>query len=205
MGDENLTQWSSGLEMVLKNEAETSESLYWLHHRSSSVASRNNDMINIPSIILQSVTGFLSATSGLVPPLALGAISILTGIMSTILAYYKFSAKAEGHRVCAQLYLKIYKQLEVELALPITQRSEPLKLLEDVRDKLSRVSEVSPDIPDSVITEFKHKFKDSTAKRPIIANGLDEILVYRDKDRIDTPIRIAIKPPARTDGTTPPK
>jgi hypothetical protein len=196
MGDENLTQWSSGLEMVLKNEAETSESLFWLHHRSSSVAARNNDMINIPSIILQSVTGFLSATSGLVPPLALGAISILTGIMSTILAYYKFSAKAEGHRVCAQLYLKIYKQLEVELALPITQRSEPLKLLEDVRDKLSRVSEVSPDIPDSVITEFKHKFKDSTAKRPIIANGLDEILVYKDKDRVFTPI---LKPPATTD------
>jgi hypothetical protein len=60
---------------------------------------------------------------------------------------------------------------------------------------------VSPDIPDSVIAEFKHKFKDSTAKRPIIANGLDEILVYKDKDRIDTPIRISIKPPARTDGT----
>jgi hypothetical protein len=56
------------------------------------------------------------------------------------------------------------------------------------------VSEVSPDIPDSVISEFKEKFKDSNAKRPIIANGLDEIMVYRDKDRVDTPIRINIKP-----------
>jgi hypothetical protein len=195
MSEDNLTQWSSGLETVLKNEAEVSESLFWLHHRASSVAARNNDFINIPSIILQSLTGFLSATSGLVPPLALGAISILTGIMSTILAYYKFSAKSEGHRVCAQLYLKIYKQLEVELALPISQRSEPLKLLEDVRDKLSRVSEVAPDIPDTVIAEFKDKFKDSTAKRPIIANGLDEIMVYKDKDRVDTPIRITVKPP----------
>lgn len=197
MSGDNLTQWSSGLETVLKNEAETSESLFWLHNRSSIVAARNNDLINIPSIILQSVTGFLSATSGLVPPLALGAISILTGIMTTILAYYKFSARSEGHRVCAQLYLKIYKKLEVELALPITQRTEPLKLLDDVRDKLSRVSEVAPDIPDAVIAEFRVKFKDSTAKRPIIANGLDEILVYRDKDRVDTPIRISLKPPTQ--------
>lgn len=194
MSEENLTQWSSGLEMVLKNEAETSESLFWLHNRSSSVASRNNDILNIPSIILQSLTGFLSATSGLVPPLALGAISILTSIMSTILAYYKFSAHAEGHRVCAQLYLKIYKQLEVELALPISQRTDPLTLLQDVRDKLSRVSEVAPDIPDAVIREFREKFKDSSAKRPIIANGLDEIYVYREKERIDTPVRIILKP-----------
>jgi hypothetical protein len=194
MSEENLTQWSSGLEMVLKNEAETSESLFWLHNRSSSVASRNNDMLNIPSIILQSLTGFLSATSGLVPPLALGAISILTSIMSTILAYYKFSAHAEGHRVCAQLYLKIYKQLEVELALPISQRTDPLTLLQDVRDKLSRVSEVAPDIPDAVIREFREKFKDSSAKRPIIANGLDEIFVYREKERVDSPIRVTLKP-----------
>lgn len=117
--------------------------------------------------------------------------------MTTILAYYKFSARSEGHRVCAQLYLKIYKKLEVELALPITQRTEPLKLLDDVRDKLSRVSEVAPDIPDAVIAEFRVKFKDSTAKRPIIANGLDEILVYKDKDRVDTPIRISLKPPTQ--------
>jgi hypothetical protein len=194
MGDENLTQWSSGLEMVLKNEAEVSESLFWLHNRSSAVASRNNDMLNIPSIILQSLTGFLSATSGLVPPLALGAISILTSIMSTIMAYYKFSAHAEGHRVCSQLYLKIYKQLEVELALPISQRTDPLTLLQDVRDKLSRVSEVAPDIPDPVIREFREKFKDSSAKRPIIANGLDEIFVYREKERVESPIRVTLKP-----------
>jgi hypothetical protein len=114
--------------------------------------------------------------------------------MSTILAYYKFSAHAEGHRVCAQLYLKIYKQLEVELALPISQRTDPLTLLQDVRDKLSRVSEVAPDIPDPVIREFREKFKDSSAKRPIIANGLDEIYVYREKERIDTPVRITLKP-----------
>lgn len=194
MSEENLTQWSSGLEVVLKREGEVSESLFWLHNRSSAVASRNNDLLNIPSIILQSLTGFLSATSGLVPPLALGAISILTSIMSTIMAYYKFSAHAEGHRVCSQLYLKIYKQLEVELALPISQRTDPLTLLQDVRDKLSRVSEVAPDIPDAVIHEFRVKFKDSSAKRPIIANGLDEIFVYRDKDRVESPVRVTLKP-----------
>lgn len=174
----NITEWSSGLEEVLRKEGEEAEGLFWLHNRSSVTATRNNDLINIPSIILQTVTGFLSATGGLVPPLALGAFSVFTGILSTLLSYYKFSARAEAHRMCSQLYLKIYKKIEIELSLPPDQRIEPLKLLEEVRDKLARVSEIAPDIPVAIIADFKKEFKEGNTKKPIIANGLDKILVY---------------------------
>lgn len=174
----NITEWSPGLEEVLKKEGEEAESHFWLHNRSSVVSTRNNDMINIPSIILQTVTGFLSAAGSLVPPIVLGAISVFTGVLSTILSYYKFSARAEAHRMCAQLYLKIYKKIEIELSLPPNQRAPPLKLLEEVREKLARVSEVAPDIPQIIIAEYKKQFKDGETKKPIIANGLDKIIVY---------------------------
>lgn len=176
--DGNITEWSSGLEEVLRKEGEEAEGLFWLHNRSSVTATRNNDLINIPSIILQTITGFLSATGGLVPPLALGAFSVFTGVLSTLLSYYKFSARAEAHRMCSQLYLKIYKKIEIELSLPPDQRLEPLKLLEEVRDKLARVSEIAPDIPVTIIADFKKEFKGGDTKKPIIANGLDKILVY---------------------------
>jgi hypothetical protein len=186
--DENLTQWSDGLEEVLRKEGEESESLFWLHNKASAMATRTNDMINIPSIILQTVTGFLSATGGVVPPLALGAISVFTGVLSTILSYYKFSAKAEAHRMCSQLYMKVYKRIEIELSLPIGQRIPPVKLLNDVRDKLARISEIAPDIPDSIITLYKKNFKDNDTDKPIIANGLDKIKVYRDKPEAKSPM-----------------
>jgi hypothetical protein len=183
-----LTDWGEGIECVLAKEAEQSEGQFWLHNKASLLASRNNDYIQIPSIILQTITGFLSATGGLVPPLALGAFSVFTGILSTILSYYKFSAKAEGHRVVAQLYLKIYKKLEVELSLPVSQRVPPNQLLADVREKLARISEVAPDVPESVIALYKKNFKDNKISKPIIANGLDAIEVYRDKPVIlETP------------------
>lgn len=186
--DENLTQWSDGLEEVLRKEGEESESLFWLHNKASAMATRTNDMINIPSIILQTVTGFLSATGGVVPPLALGAVSVFTGVLSTILSYYKFSAKAEAHRMCSQLYMKVYKRIEIELSLPIGQRIPPVKLLNDVRDKLARISEIAPDIPDSIITLYKKNFKDNDTDKPIIANGLDKIKVYRDKPEPKSPM-----------------
>lgn len=179
---QKITEWSPGLEEVLRKEGEESQSLFWLHNQSSILATRNNDILQIPSIILQTVTGFLSAASGMVPAMALGSISVLTAIMSTVLSYYKFSAKAEAHRMSSQLYLKIYKKIEVELSLPYSQRTNPLKLLEEVRDKLARVAEVAPDIPESIIVKYKVNFAKGETKAPVIANGLDKIIVYHEAD-----------------------
>jgi len=198
-----ITEWSSGLEEVLRKEGEEGASMFWLHNRSSVLSTRTNDIINIPSIILQTLTGFLSATNGLVPAIALGAISVFTGVLSTILPYYKFSARAEAHRMSAQLYLKIYKKIEIELSLPIEQRMAPVKLLEEVRDKLARVGEVAPDIPQGVLAEYKKQFHDGEAKKPIIANGIDKIVVYHAPEKVaeGTPmIRIVNSAPSSTGG-----
>jgi hypothetical protein len=184
MTDVPNVEWCEGVETVLKKEGEQAESLFILHSNASKLSNKCNDYIQIPSIILQTLTGFLSATGGLVPPLALGAISVFTGVLSTLLSYYKFSAKAEGHRVCSQLYMKIYKHLEIELSLPVEQRTNPIKLLADMRDKLSKISEVSPELPQSVIDSYRIKFKDTKTSKPLIANGLDEIDIYREAVKV---------------------
>lgn len=185
MEENHNIEWNAGLEQVIKKEGEQAQSMFVLHNQASKIASRNQDMIMIPSIILQTLTGFLSATGGMINPLILGGVSVFTGILSTLLSYYKFSAKSEGHRVVALLYLKIYKMVEVELALPVEQRINASKLLDDVRKKISHIQEIAPDIPDSVIDAYKKKFKNITATKPIIANGIDEITIYEKK--IQTP------------------
>lgn len=187
MTDVGQIEWCEGIEHVLKKEGEQAESLFILHSNASKLSNKYNDYIQIPAIVLQTITGFLSATGGLVPPLALGAFSVFTGILSTLLSYYRFSAKGEGHRLVSQLYLKIYKNLEIELSLPIEQRTSPTKLLQDVRDKLSKISEVAPEIPQSVIDAYRLKFKDSKSSKPLIANGLDEIDIYREAVKVSSP------------------
>lgn len=179
MASQGPIEWCEGIENVLKKEGEQAESLFILHNNASQVANSYNDFIQIPAIIIQTLTGFLSATGGLVPPLALGAFSVFTGILSTLLSYYRFSAKGEGHRLVSQLYLKIYKNLEIELSLPKEQRTSPTALLADVRDKLIKIAEVAPEIPQSVIDAYRLKFKDSKSSKPLIANGLDEIDIYQ--------------------------
>lgn len=180
--DDSLSQpsidWNEQLEKVIKKEGEQAESMFILHNNSCSYASRNNDIITIPSIILQTLTGFLSATGGLVSPIILGSVSVFTGILSTLLSYYKFQAQAESHRVSALMYMKIYKLVEVELALPVEQRMSASRLLEDVRKKIAHIQEIAPAIPDKVIQSYKKNYKNIKSSKPLIANGIDEIVIF---------------------------
>jgi hypothetical protein len=173
-------QWNDALEKVVKKEGEQSQALYLLHHMSYMWATKRNDYIQIPAIVLASVTGFLSATSSVLPPIAIGAMSLSVGVLNTINSYYKFSQRAESHRITSLMYLKAYKSIETELSLPIYQRVDASKLLNELRDTMSKIADISPAIPNNIINTYKKNSKDYNISQPIIANGLDPISIFRD-------------------------
>lgn len=179
MESEANATWSPALEEIIRKEGEQSEVFFYLHNKASGWATRRNDAIQIPVIVLSTLTGFFSATTNLVPAIALGGISVFVGILGTLNSYYKFSQRSESHKIISLLYLKIYKTIEVELALPVPQRTDPNILLKELRQSMSQIGEQAPTIPDAVISSFKNTFKDATTSRPIIANGLDPIKVFR--------------------------
>jgi len=172
-----IEHWNHDLEIVVKRDGEQCQSLFWMHNEASSWALTRNDGIQIPAIILASATGFLSATSTLIPPIAIGAMSLSVGILNTVNSYFKFSQQSEAHRVTAQLYMKAYKIIETELALPVHQRQHALRILADLRDTMQRISEIAPPLPSAVITKYNKIFKTSTVTKPIVANGLSQITI----------------------------
>ena len=178
--------WNTDLEQVVKREGEQSQSLYWMHNASRNWAISRNDLLQIPAIIIASVTGFLSATSSLVPPVGIGALSLLVGILGTINSYFKFSQRSESHKIAAQMYLKLYKTIEVELALPAHQRANAAVLLKHLRYTMNRISEIAPPIPPKIINKFNKTFKATSVSIPIIANGIDVISVCNEDSKTKT-------------------
>jgi len=172
-------EWNVALEDVVRKEGEQSQALYWLHNHAANWAARRNDLLQIPSICLATVTGFLGATSE-IPSYATGVMTLVVGLLNTLNSYYKFSQRSEGHKIIAQMYLKVYKNIEVELSLPAGQRTPADKLLAELRDRLARISETAPSLPRGTITAFKNHFKEPQTSVPIVANGLDVIRVFRD-------------------------
>jgi len=112
-----------------------------------------------------------------------GAVALLTAILSTIGSYFAFSRRAEGHRISALNYAKLYRFLSIEMALPREERMRPSDLLKYVKTEYDRLSEISPLLPPRVIEQFKARFSDAkydTISKPEDANGLHAITIYHD-------------------------
>ena len=172
--------WNDALAAVIKKEAEQSEVLYILHYKASVWAKRRNDCLQIPIILISTLTGFFSASSDLIPPIGIGALSVLVSALGVINTYFKYSQRAENHKLCSNMYQKIYKDLEIELSLPENQRQDPDKILPELRSKMARIAELSEPIPEKIIAEFKKHFSESKVSKPLIANGLDPVKIYRE-------------------------
>jgi len=189
MSEEAHPEWNAALEEVIKKEGEQAEGLYWLHSQAALWAQKRNDAIQIPAIILATVTGFFSATSEMLPPVAIGAFSVFVGILNTINSYYKFSQRAEGHRIASLWYLKTYKKIETELSLPIAQRTPADPLLKELSEGMSRITETAPQVPEALNRLYAVRFKDDRVARPLGTNGLDPIKIYRAPPLSPTPTR----------------
>jgi len=183
----DIEHWNPDLENVVKNDGEQCQSLFWMHNEADNWSAKRNDGIQIPAIILASVTGFLSATSTLIPPVGIGAMALSVGILNTLNAYYKFGQISEAHRLTAQLYFKAYKITETELALPIHQREHAITILQNLRDTMVRISEIAPVIPSVILAKYNKTFKASIVTKPIVAAGMIPITICVDKtdDKID--------------------
>ena len=183
--------WTEKLEEFFASSGEKAHCLSMMHKQSEALYSRRRNFIDLPVIIGSGVIGFLNAGSSTmfedakISSVALGVGSLVVGILQTINTYFNWSKRAEGHRISAIQYSKLYRFLCVEMSLPREERMSPSDLLKQTRDSYDRLQEISPMLPPEVIHEFKKKYgKDTTISKPEEANGLEKIDVY-----VENPLR----------------
>ena len=170
--------YSEALEKLLKQQGEHSLALSRAHEESQRWCSKWNTRLQLPTIILSSVTGFLSATTDMVPQVALGAVSITVGIIGSVQSYLAFAKRSEAHRNTSLSYARIHRVLSTELSLPRAERTPASKLLETLKAEAETLSETAPILPEQVKASFKKSFKrvEGFALPPSL-NGLDPIAI----------------------------
>lgn len=194
MGENNSTEisasitWTVRLEEYFAATGEKANGLAWVHKRAEAIYSNRRTYIDLPVIIGSGVIAFLNAGSQSLFPdqriasTALGVGSLFMGILNSFGTYFGWSKRAEGHRISAIHYAKLYRFISVELSLPRNERMPPNALLKYVKDQYDRLAEISPMVPDMVITQFQNKFKHEKVSKPEEANGLHKIDIYKDVD-----------------------
>jgi len=196
--DESIGQasWNSQLEKILSDEGERALCYSWLHDRSEKLYSRLSTTITLPSIVMATLSG--SASIGIpalvrdtgVANIVIGLITLSVAILTTVNSYFAWAKRSESHRIADITYKKIYKFILIELALPRSERMAAKDMLKIVRDECGRLEETSPQIPDTIIQDFKSKFSTTTpdVMKPEITNGLHPIYVY--PGNVDSPFAV---------------
>lgn len=184
--------WTTTLEEYFASTGEKAAGLAWVHKKSEAMYSKRKTYIDLPVIIGSGVIAFLNAGSQSlfedpkISSVALGVGSLFMGILNSVGTYFGWAKRAEGHRISAIHYAKLYRFITVELSLPRQERMSPHDLLKYVKDQYDRLAEISPMVPEVIIDEFKRRFKNQKdISKPEEANGLHKIDIYKDVEEED--------------------
>jgi hypothetical protein len=194
MGDSGATDigqnvtWTVVLEDYFAQTGEKANGLAIMHKHAESIFARRKTYIDLPVIVGSGAVAFLNAGSSSLfagnqqlAATSLGVGSLVIGILNTVGTYFGWAKRAEGHRMSAIHYAKLYRFINVEMRLPRDQRMGPGDFLKYVKDQYDRLAELSPLIPSSITTAFAkqmEKYKDIS--KPEETNGLNKINIFVD-------------------------
>jgi len=80
-----------------------------------------------------------------------GSVSVLAAVLASLQTFLRFQERAEKHRVSAELWAAIRREIDQMLALHpeyLAERSDPKKYLDDLRRRMDEVSAQSLEIGD---------------------------------------------------------
>ena len=188
----NNIRWTPELEEYFASAGERAHCLSWVHKKSEERYSRFRTYIDLPVIVISSITGFVSAGSTSMFPgqkqlatIMLGVSSLIVSTLNMTGTYFGWARRAEGHRLSSIHYAKLYRFCLIEMKLPREERKTPHDLLKYVKDQVDNLAEVSPMLPPAVIAQFKKEFDNDKYKevsKPEEANGLEKITVFGEPD-----------------------
>ena len=192
---ENIECWSDEIETLLSEWGEISQCYAWLHNYGQRKYRKKYHHLQIPIIILSTLTGTANfAVDSYIPSefqhgfsAVVGGFNIFCGILGTLLAFLKYAEVYEGHRISALAWSKLSRSIEIELSLHHKKRKPCRDFLKICRSEYDNLLESSPSIDLDIITMFNNKFnqKYPNVRKPIIVNGLKAIEPYRDPDEED--------------------
>lgn len=190
--------WNSNLEAYFVSSGERANGLAILHKDAEALYSYRRTFLELPVIVGSALIGFLNAGSMSMfedpktSSVALGVGSLLVSVLQTVNTYFNWSKRAEGHRLASIQYAKLYRFLSIEMSLPRDERMNASDLLKQVKETYDRLQEVSPLLPQEVLSSFKKKTEKYTEiSKPSEINGLDKIMLYnpmiRNSSIVSTP------------------
>tara|TARA_S200002703_G_scaffold51563_1_gene44781 strand:- start:9310 stop:10044 length:735 start_codon:yes stop_codon:yes gene_type:complete len=188
---DNIDDWSEEIEDLLSEWGEIAMCYAYLHNFSHRKYRKKHHHLQIPIIILSTLTGTANfATESYIPEdfqkgfsAGVGTLNIVCGILGTLASFLKYAETMEASRISALSWSKLGRAIEIELSIHDKKRKPCRDFLKVCRAEYDNLLESSPNIDLDIITMFNKKFnhKYPNVRKPIICNGLKEITPYKQQ------------------------
>lgn len=163
------SRWSEADEDLLKEWADHAICFHWLHEQSYKKYNNIYTYINIPIIIISTITGTANFAQSKISDtllrdlmsMIIGVFSITAGILATSLSFFKIGERKESHNNCAKLWDKLHRNIQMELVKPAKERMNKKTMMELTKKEYDRLIDDSPLIPEEIIAEFNIRFKNN--------------------------------------------
>jgi hypothetical protein len=152
--------YNSEFEQLLKENGDHAQVYSILHQMAYIKYKYRFDALNIPSIVLTAVIGFITGIGINYPytGVILGAASVFVSIMKSITSYMKLNERSENHRICSLQFGQISNEIKIELSLRRKQRQPAKILLDVIKVKFKNLMEVAQLLDNDIIQQFRDKY-----------------------------------------------
>lgn len=181
--------WNDTEVKLLKKWGEQAASYRVLHNRAYRKYKTLTALFTIPVIIISTLTGTANFSQGTIIqiypsfdiylPLVIGALNLISGIVTTIGQFLRVSELNEANRNASISYGKFARNISTELSLPPNERTySGLDYIQICRNEMDRLIEQSPEISMKIISKFERNKKFKHIIKPELIN-ISEIEVYQ--------------------------
>lgn len=160
-----VIEWTPQHEKILIDWGDKATCYKWLHEKTTQEYASKNRWFTIPVIIMSTVTGTANFAQDKIPAsalnaytMAIGTISLIAGILTTVQQFLKISELNESHRVSSISWGKFQRNIKVELAKSPPERTPVTQLIKACKEEFDRLIETSQAIPNHVVALFKKTF-----------------------------------------------
>lgn len=182
--------WKKEDEEILKDWGDKAQCYEWMHNKGYQYYKNKSIWYTIPVIIISTITGtanfaqdrFGDGVKNYVV-MAIGTLSIIAGIITTVSQFLKINELNEGHRVATLSWGKFNRNIKTELTKHPLDRKTPELIIKVSKDEFDRLIEVSPAIPKNIISQFNTLYgKDDSFTKPDICGSKFGTHIYSLSD-----------------------
>lgn len=184
--------WNEDDDKILKEWVDKSACFKWLHEQSYKKYKKSYLRQMIPVIVISTLTGAANFALDRISDeqqrsyasIGVGSFNIIAAMISTVSQFLKTSELKEGHNIAAKSWDKFNRSLKLELQRNPSERSNKRELFNISMKEYDRLIEISPDIPTSVIIQFRNLYKDNIDLiKPETTGHIISSKIYENKEK----------------------